>query len=66
MDPWETDKSTIQAVLRLKERKEIPNGDEWRCGYLWKLLNERLHYHYMGNVDEEMRTLALINSLVVN
>ena len=66
LDPWETNKTTIRAALRLKERKEIPSGDEWICAYLWKLLNEKLQYYYEGNIDEEMRTLTLINSLVVN
>ena len=66
LDPWETDKATIQAALQFAEWREIPHGDEWRCEYLWKLLNQKLGFYYDGKVDEEKMTLELINSLVVN
>ena len=46
--------------------KEIPAGDEWRCEYLGKLLNEMLYHKYNGNIDEEKKILTLINSLVAN
>ena len=66
LDPWESDKMTIQAALHFAERKYVPDEDMWRCGYLSKLLTQRLEHHYSGNRDEEERVMNLINSLVVN
>ena len=66
LDPWEMDKTTVQTALQSAEWREISLGDEWRCEYLWKLLNQKLQYHYDGRVDDENFTLILINSLEVN
>ena len=66
LDPWESDRQSVQTALHFAELKEIPKEDEWRCEYLGKLLNERLQHSYEGNKNEESEIMTLIDSLVVN
>ena len=66
LDPWESDKLSIQAALHFAEMKEVAEENKWRCEYLRKLLIQRLEFGYSGNKDEEKRITTLIDSLVVN
>ena len=48
LDPWTTDKSTLHNVLAYQEKESIPEGEEWKCIYLHKLLEQTLTAHYNG------------------
>ena len=62
LDPWEMDKA-----LQLAERQKIPQGNEWRSEYLWKLLNQKLAFYIMTEKFRKKKmTLELISSLIVN
>ena len=66
LDPWESDRQSVQTALHFAELEEVTKEDKRRCEYLRKLLNERLQHSYEGNKNEESEIMTLIDSLVVN
>ena len=66
MNPWTAPLSVIQEALVDNETVPVPQGDEWRIPFLWKLLKLRSQAYYAAN-DEDVETLSsYIRSLVIN
>ena len=59
--------TTAQVRLAVKQNKlvPVPPADMWRLPYLRRLLEQRLQHHYSGEIQEETRIQALIDSLCV-
>ena len=66
LDPWAVGPGNLRAALLAADRVEVPEGDEWRVPYLWRLLAERLQAHYAADTVTEKGLQVLIDSLVVN
>ena len=65
----------LGAGLNLSDRKEVPERDQYGTGTVLAVpsasppeaaQSARLQTHHMGDVKEEERLKALINSLVLN
>jgi hypothetical protein len=56
----------LRAALLAADRVEVPERDEWRVPYLWRLLAERLQAHYAADSAAEKGLQVIIDSLVVN
>ena len=66
LDPWTCSLGQLRAALLRAEEVPVPAEDAWRVPYTWRLLEERLHYYYCGNTEEESRVQGLLNNLVTN
>ena len=66
LDPWVTTPQEMKSKLRELSIPEIPEEDQWRIGYLTKLLNAKQQAYFEYNKEEEQYISNLIASLVVN
>ena len=66
LDPWEFGPTRVKHDLVMKETVQVPQQDQWRVGYLSRLLEERQELHYSGDKDGEERVSGLIDSLCIN
>jgi hypothetical protein len=63
LDPWCCTSSQVKKVLG-DIPAEVPAQDEWRLGYLGKLLEQRGEFHY--ELRDTAELTELIDSLCVN
>ena len=66
LDTWVYGSGRIKQELVKTEIVAVPPQDQWRVGYLARLLEERQLLHYGGNQEGEERVSGLIDSLCVN
>ena len=66
LNPWNSSKAKMKAVLIASEVVEVPVRDEWRLPYLSSLISQRREAHLLALEDEEARLTELIESLVKN
>ena len=62
LNPWEFGGDRIKMELIAHNASRVSENDQWRIGFLDKLLNQRLHEYYNGS--QECKEIdAMINSL---
>ena len=65
LNPWEFGGERMKMELIKYNSSEVCENDEWRIGFLSKLLNQRLFEYYDGSQDcKELD--GMINSLSTN
>ena len=63
---WNSTTAQVRKAVRQKELVAVPARDGWRLPYLRRLLEQRLQYHYQGDIANEGRVQSLVDSLCVN
>ena len=66
LDPWCVSNNIIRRKLTETEMPSVNKEDEWRIGFLAKLLAARLEKHYNSETDDESRLNDIISSLIAN
>ena len=66
LDPWTCSSEQLRAALLHAEEAPVPAEDAWRVDYTWRLLEERLLYHYHADTEGERRVQGLLDTLVLN
>ena len=65
LDPWIYGGARMREALIEANTVKVPEQDQWRIGYLSKLINLRLEAFFCGDTEEEENINTLINSLVL-
>ena len=52
IDPWVFGSGRVKQELVKAELVEVPQQDQWRVGYLARLLEERQMLHYGGDMGK--------------
>ena len=65
LDPWVFGSGRVKQELVKAEMVEVPQQDQWKLGYLARLLEERQLLLYGGDKEGEEKVAALIDSLCI-
>ena len=65
LDPLVTSFGKMKNEIDSKEKVSVQPEDQWRIGYLWKLLSKLQEAKHMALVDEQKEIETLIDSLVI-